>query len=998
VSRQFWQAKIEGLCRSLGVSDGQASDSTMADRMTDRAIAIAAASDRALLHLLPNCPPATEVRHLLSGDRLELPDSSSNISTLDDRIAQWEQDHPLPATATPEQQQHHLKRKFWWLWRCLPAAVSEGNPSLLLSPATTALPDVSCWSAASLSAALAGALAGYDDDATGDRPTLAIFSFTPVQELIKASRKMRDFWAGSWVLHYLSAKICWRLAHQYGPDSLIYPSLFGQPLIDCWLRQQWNEFEPWIPQPAPRRLLTAGFPNVIFLVLPAGKVKAAMQTARQTLNQAWLQLGDLVYQELHDRRRWMGELQAESRTWNGWLRHQWQPYWSALPLGHPEADLMRTVNGSAPDLESWLQQQNRTCALDRQPADALFSDAETQLLQAVATRQEGQQQAVQVNVGSWWPYLFDQLRFCLSSVKSARVWKLPTAFGPRSTISGFGPVVYPHDPQPNQKGKFTPITETNASQYWGEAAKLALGQGNDREQTQKQAGLFDGREQLNASETLKRVLHKVLGQNGVLSLDEDAIAAAYPDLTSGVAGYLKVYREAQSDTASNRRSHFNQVCEAIIQQCPWAKTVADEMRGKWGIPWYDSEFNPKKHHPRLLNAGWLVEDLDTKELDDLREQLQHAFAQDAKHQIDPLKQQIVALKTTERIKIQAILDSAYPNNNPADWYVLAAGDGDGMSQWLKGTPLKHYEDYIPGSFQPDSSLQTAFNGFKALKKRMGPSTHNGLSRALLDFANQLVPYLTEERYAGRLIYCGGDDVLAYTNLWEWDRWLWDIRQCFRGADDPQDQFCSEGDYWRWEAGDSNPLLENRPLFTMGSKATISFGLVIAHHSVPLAIALENLWEAENKAKDHFCDRAEPEKPNKKDAVQLRVLYANGNCLKATSKFDAFQRWQRLLPDPGDEKATLTAALFEQAAQVWSQHPAPVTEAIPAWSQAFCSRREIFSNDEAAQTQFRDSLSHFLTTLWNTTPIDRQIEEIQNWLKLAAFLIRHRNIEVRPINN
>jgi len=24
----------------------------------------------------------------------------------------------------------------------------------------------------------------------------------------------------------------------------------------------------------------------------------------------------------------------------------------------------------------------------------------------------------------------------------------------------------------------------------------------------------------------------------------------------------------------------------------------------------------------------------------------------------------------------------------------------------------------------------------------------------------------------------GDDVLAYTNLWEWDNWLWDIRQCF----------------------------------------------------------------------------------------------------------------------------------------------------------------------------------------------------------------------------
>lgn len=68
---------------------------------------------------------------------------------------------------------------------------------------------------------------------------------------------------------------------------------------------------------------------------------------------------------------------------------------------------------------------------------------------------------------------------------------------------------------------------------------------------------------------------------------------------------------------------------------------------------------------------------------------------------------------------------------------------------------------------------------------MGPATHSALSRSLLDFANQLVPYLTESRYAGRLIYCGGDDILAYTNLWEWDKWLWDIRQCFKGQEDPR---------------------------------------------------------------------------------------------------------------------------------------------------------------------------------------------------------------------
>ena len=106
---------------------------------------------------------------------------------------------------------------------------------------------------------------------------------------------------------------------------------------------------------------------------------------------------------------------------------------------------------------------------------------------------------------------------------------------------------------------------------------------------------------------------------------------------------------------------------------------------------------------------------------------------------------------------------------------------------------------------PDASIWShTFEKFLELPKRMGPATHNALSRALLDFSNQLVPYLSEKRYAGRLIY-GGDDVLAYTNLWEWDNWLWDIRQCFRGDKDPGEKFESEGDYWRWLSNEPAPV-------------------------------------------------------------------------------------------------------------------------------------------------------------------------------------------------
>jgi CRISPR-associated protein Cmr2 len=272
---------------------------------------------------------------------------------------------------------------------------------------------------------------------------------------------------------------------------------------------------------------------------------------------------------------------------------------------------------------------------------------------------------------------------------------------------------------------------------------------------------------------------------------------------------------------------------------------------------------------------------------------------------------------------------------------------------------------------------------------MGPSTHNALSRALLDFSNQLAPYLTEQRYAGRLIYSGGDDVLAYTNLWEWDSWLWDIRECFRGAEDPekqrgQEEFESRGDYWRWLCDEPNPPVAKRPLFTMGHKATLSFGIVIAHHSVPLAIALENLWSAEASAKQHQYQES------KKDAVQVRVLFGNGNILKATSKFDVFNQWRTLLRQNTPQ---IESGIFEQAAQLWSQHPAPTREAIALWTIAFCDRRDLFKDNKVAKQEFQKHLANFLQALSLTTPEKDRDDEIQNWLKLTAFLRRNRNIDI-----
>lgn len=1016
MSEAFWHAKIRGIVNNVNLNylkQKENSETTkpywqkleqvltenqnQGDDIIELADQITNASDRHILNQMPLTVNGNRciVSHLLSGKSLKLSSDFNSVRGNGKNIYQQNQTNENQTTTDIS-----VKELFWWLWRCLPEiACQNGQESILLTPANDILPDVSLWSDNSITAAMAGALTGFDQESkqkSTQLPHLVTFSFTPIQELIKASRKMRDFWAGSWVLHYLSAKICWKLAYKYGPDSLIYPSLFQQPLIDNWLIEdkQWPNMKTWIKAHHERALLTAGFPNVIVAILPEDEVECAMQNARQTLLEEWAKLGKKVFEEL-EKRKWTRNLEQNSSTWNKWLKNQWQTYWTGLPIASKDND--------SPKLSShfndtnWLKKLNRIANLPE--GKGLFRPQESQFMESVEEFvQKKDSSTVEVNVGSWWPYIFDQLRFAAGSVKNSRTWKIPTAFLSRSTISGIGSVVYDYDQADANKTKH--ITEADTAKYW-----------------EKNAGLFDGSEKLNATEVLKRTLHLILPE--ILPNPESSkierLLSCYPDLTSGVAGWLR-------SNPTKHVEYFKAACDHIKKEFPWTnQSFPDKNRGDkppallpWGIPWVDenndqeSEFN--SYNPRLLNVGWLMDDFELQNDSDLNKKTEEFKSQkkDAKKDLE-----------------KAIAKYFTTGNNPTDWYVIAAGDGDGMSKWLKGDNLKEYGHYMPttidfSSFENDSTAQNIeekFNQLKTLIKRMGPSSHNAFSRALLDFSNQLVPYLTEQRYAGRLIYGGGDDVLAYTNLWEWDRWLWDIHECFRGATDPQKPkkckdssdsdnsddsgshlyndgyFNNEGDYWRWQkdkeslknASGNNweARLPSRPLFTMGhNKSSLSFGVVIAHHSVPLAIALENLWAAEVGAKQYKCGE------NEKDAIQVKVLFGSGNVLEATSKFEVFHQWSELL---NNQETNIESSLFEQAAQLWQQHPAPISDAIKPWTNTFCDRRDIFKGNDTQQQNFPKKLEGYLTQLFASTNEDDQNKEVQNWLKLAAFVLRNRKI-------
>ena len=182
-----------------------------------------------------------------------------------------------------------------------------------------------------------------------------------------------------------------------------------------------------------------------------------MAYAQKALKEEWKILGDLVLDYLQTK-HWMPNINPH--TWDGWLKAQWQTYWIGLAIGNPQTILHHSPR-QRKDYEAWIAKQNEFAC----PKANLFIPSESEFLQAVfetaikedfsnrhSSKQSYKARKPNLNIGSWWASIFDQTRLALNAIKNARNWQLPTAFGPRSTVSGIGPVVHPEsDPEREKK-------------------------------------------------------------------------------------------------------------------------------------------------------------------------------------------------------------------------------------------------------------------------------------------------------------------------------------------------------------------------------------------------------------------------------------------------------------------------------------------------------------------------------------------------------------------
>ncbi len=158
---------------------------------------------------------------------------------------------------------------------------------------------------------------------------------------------------------------------------------------------------------------------------------------------------------------------------------------------------------------------------------------------------------------------------------------------------------------------------------------------------------------------------------------------------------------------------------------------------------------------------------------------------------------------------------AIPELSGEDNYIaIIMMDGDNMGKWFSGEDIESFRK---------------------------------ISRNLSNFAKKTVPTIVEEKFDGRLIYAGGDDVLAFVP----------VHQALKIAEALRFAFSDE------EEG-------------LGKGATASVGIIVGHQKAPLQQLLQSVRGLEKKAKSYhrrFTDE-------KKNALALSVHTRSGEISEA----------------------------------------------------------------------------------------------------------------------
>jgi CRISPR-associated protein Cmr2 len=249
------------------------------------------------------------------------------------------------------------------------------------------------------------------------------------------------------------------------------------------------------------------------------------------------------------------------------------------------------------------------------------------------------------------------------------------------------------------------------------------------------------------------------------------------------------------------------------------------------------------------------------------------------------------------------------------YYAILMMDGDGLGKWLRGETMPPVRDVLhPQLAEYFRKLNGGQNppGLEA-PRPVGPALHASLSEALTNFALHFVPAIVE-RHGGTLIYAGGDDVLALLPTRTALACAGDLRETYRRK-------------WAMDEEGHERLL-------MGSRATVSAGLVVVHYKEDLRFALQAARDAEKAAKN-----------GGRDALALRV------CRRSGEDAEAILGWGQAVPLELMIEHFAAGVTDRWAYRLRAELPTLTGEAVP-WEAARAEVRRLLGRIECPDEERR----------------------------------------------
>ena len=700
-------------------------------------------------------------------------------------------------------------------------------------PADTRVPDHSIWEHLDLTSAFAGAFVA---DPEGEVALLTL-AIGPVQPFIAAARSTSDLWAGS----HLLARLAWEsmkpLVEALGPDAVLFPRLRGVPQMDLWLKDECGLPEALFKTAFGKEestnadtnpLFAAALPNRFVALVPASQARELAERCRDHLL-GWMQ--DLGRRTV---KRLLQEAEIEAREDLYCFEQACRQlegfpevHWATVPFSMIRATKDdKRIEGTQALCEALAPFHSKAA---NEPSGFLDSPA-WNVLQKEIDWEDGTA-FYQPNPGVLYPAIYDLAERVLAATKAVRPFGQICEEGWRDSLTGEVEWLT------TDRRQLTTSYRQQTDTLW---ARIA---------TKRPAWAKQG-EHLGALSAIKRLWPTLFTEDVNESLGQNFSRFVVSTHTMALAHQLDRWLEQGALTADG-------FTEARKESNPGQIALPTRlMLRHWG-------------HAGLPDVRAAVAILDRAQ-----EQGNDAKAEHLHRVVEK------TLAHGHQGEGQFRLET---------YYGLLLMDGDRMGALLAGkveTPTyrESFHPDIREQFDRFAAGNARLREYGAMRRPPSPGRHMDISGALNDFALHVVPHVVQREYLGRLLYSGGDDVLAMLAAADLLpaaarlRDAWSGVSGYAAADDTD----SQRRKLKLEKGYAR--LDGRLLRMMGKEATASAGLVVAHHQTPLARVLRELRAAEQATK-HV---------DGKDALHLRILKRSGGALSLTLKWAQLKVFERLV--------------------------------------------------------------------------------------------------------